>query len=97
MGVLADKDGGGALSALAPRFRRLICVTPKSPRALDAHLLAERADALGLRASAAHSAGEAVELARAVAASEGGVVAVCGSLYLASEVRALFFPGVKLE
>ena len=97
MGVLADKDGGGALAALAPRFKRLICATPKSPRALDAHLLAERADALGLRASAAHSAEEAVELARAVAAAEGGVVAVCGSLYLAAEVRALFFPGMKLE
>lgn len=68
-------------------------MTPKSPRALDAHLLAERADALGLRASAAHSAGEAVELARAVAASEGGVVAVCGSLLSAVGGARLFSPG----
>lgn len=97
MGVLADKNGNGVLAALAPRFRRLICATPKSPRALDGHVLAERADALGLRASAAHSAGEAVELAQAVAASEGGVVVVCGSLYLAAEVRAFFFPGKKSE
>ena len=87
MGVLADKDSTAALKALAPRFRRLICVTPENPRALDGHELAARADALGLAASAAHSAQEAWELASAVAASEKGAVVICGSLYLAGQMR----------
>ena len=87
MGVLADKDSTAALQALAPHFRRLICVTPDNPRALDGHELAARADALGLTASAAHSAQEAWELASAVAASENGAVVTCGSLYLAGQMR----------
>lgn len=87
MGVLADKDSTAALKALAPHFRRLICVTPENPRALDGHELAARADALGLTASAAHSAQEAWELASAVAASEKGAVVICGSLYLAGQMR----------
>lgn len=87
MGVLADKDSTAALKALAPHFRRLICVTPDNPRALDGHELAARADALGLTASAAHSAQEAWELASAVAASKNGAVVVCGSLYLAGQMR----------
>ncbi len=87
MGVLADKDSTAALQALAPHFRRLICVTPENPRALAAHALAARADALGLAASAAHSVEEAWELASAVAASENGAVVICGSLYLAGRMR----------
>lgn len=87
MGVLADKNSTEVLKVLAPHFQRLICVTPENPRALDSHELAERADKLGLTASAAHSINEAWELASAVAASEHGAVVICGSLYLASQVR----------
>ncbi len=89
MGVLSDKDSAGALDALAPRFRRLICVTPDNPRALDAHDLAARADALGLQSSAAHTLEEGLALAQAVAKSERGAVVVCGSLYLAAQARKL--------
>lgn len=89
MGVLADKDSAGVLDALAPRFRRLLCVTPDNPRTLDAHDLAVRADALGLQASVAHTLEEGLALAQAVAKSERGAVVVCGSLYLAAQARAL--------
>ncbi len=89
MGILADKDSEGVLEALAPKLTRLICVTPSNRRALRAHKLAQRADALGLSASAAHGLAEALELAQAVAASEGGAVVICGSLYLAAEAREL--------
>lgn len=87
MGMLADKNSTDALKLLAPHFRRLICVTPDNPRALDGHELAARADKLGLPASAAHSIEEAWELASAVAASEQGAVVICGSLYLAGQMR----------
>lgn len=87
MGVLADKDSTAALKELAPHFRRLICVTPENPRALDGHELAARADGFGLTASAAHTVQEAWELASAVAASEHGAVVICGSLYLAGQMR----------
>lgn len=49
-----------------------------------------RADAVGLRASAAHSIDEALELAQAVASAQGGAIVVCGSLLFASQVRARF-------
>ena len=90
MGVLADKDSGGVLEQLAPHLRRVITVTPDSPRALPAHELAARAGALGLDASAAHGGREALDLAVAVAAREGGAVLICGSLYLAAQLRRLF-------
>ena len=90
IGVLADKDSTGLLRALAPRLARVLCVTPESPRALGAHELAVRADAVGLRASAAHSIDEALELAQAVASAQGGAIVVCGSLLFASQVRARF-------
>ena len=93
VGVLADKDSAGVLELLAPRLRRVIPVTPASPRALAARELAARAGALGLSASAAHGVGEALELARAVAAAEGGAVVICGSLYLAAEARRLVLEG----
>ena len=90
IGVLADKASTGLLRALAPRLARVLCVTPESPRALGAHELAVRADAVGLRASAAHSIDEALELAQAVASAQGGAIVVCGSLLFASQVRARF-------
>lgn len=90
VGMLADKDSGGLLKALAPRLARVLCVTPESPRALGAHELAARADAAGLRASAAHGIDEALELAQAVASAEDGAVVVCGSLLFASQVRSRF-------
>ena len=90
IGVLADKDSTGLLRVLAPRLARVLCVTPESPRALGAHELAVRADAVGLRASAAHSIDEALELAQAVASAQGGAIVVCGSLLFASQVRARF-------
>ena len=93
MGILADKDSGGVLELLVPYFRRLICVTPQNPRALDAHELASRAGQLGLSASAAHSAQEAWELAEAVARLEDGAVVICGSLYLAAELRRIILGG----
>ena len=90
MGVLSDKDSAGVLEQLAPHLRRVITVTPESPRALSAHELAARAGALGLDASAAHGGQEALELATAVAAREKGAVLICGSLYLAAQMRRLF-------
>ncbi|WP_303789627.1 folylpolyglutamate synthase/dihydrofolate synthase family protein [Anaerotruncus colihominis] len=90
VGVLADKDSAGLLGALAPRLARVLCVTPESPRALGAHELAVRADAVGLRASAAHGIDEALNLAQAVASAQAGAVVVCGSLLFASQVRARF-------
>ena len=78
------------LEQLAPHLRRVITVTPDSPRALPAHELAARAGALGLDASAAHGGREALDLAVAVAAREGGAVLICGSLYLAAQLRRLF-------
>lgn len=89
MGMLADKQTDQVARLLAPCFRRVLCVTPASPRAVAAHTLAACMDAAGVQASAAHSSEEAWQLAHAVAAAEDGIVVICGSLYLAAELRAI--------
>ena len=87
-GVLSDKDYPAILSRLLPYAREFVCVTPDSPRALEASALAAYLRDMGAQATACGTvpAGVAEALARA---GEGGVVAF-GSLYLAGAVRTAF-------
>ena len=87
-GVLADKDYPAILSRLLPYAREFVCVTPDSPRALEASELAAYLKSLGAEAAACDAvpAGVAEAVERAGA---GGVVAF-GSLYLAGAVRTAF-------
>lgn len=94
MGMLADKDSGGALEALLPHFSRVFCVTPDSPRALSAQALADAVNGFhgptaentpfGMSCDAVE---EGLSKALSIAGRESGAVVVCGSLYLASEAR----------
>lgn len=88
MGVLADKDWGAMLDAVAPAAARFVCITPDSPRALPGEALAERVQARGLPAQACGTVSEAVSAALAC----GGPVVAFGSLYMAGAVRTAFRP-----
>ena len=88
MGMLADKDTTAAIAHLKGLFDQVYTLTPDNPRAMDAPALADLWKGLGISAQAADTPRQAVEMALAHAGDEGAVV-VCGSLYLAAQVRPI--------
>ena len=90
MGMLADKDVDSALALLKGVFRRVLTVPVANPRAMHAGELAEKFHTLGEDAVACDTARDGVDKALNYAASENGCVLICGSLYLAGEVRPYF-------
>jgi len=85
-GVMADKAVSEIADVLAPYCRRAVCVRPEGiARAMDPEKLAALYADRGVQAEAADSTAEGLRRARELAG--GGLVLVCGSLYLAGEVR----------
>lgn len=82
MGIMADKDVGDYLDCLLPYARRVICVRPDNPRALDPELLAQKIQAKGVPAQAAATVEAGVDQALAA----GDALAV-GSFYMAGAIR----------
>lgn len=92
LGVLADKDVEGIVSALAPVAASFVATQPDSPRARPAADLA----AVIRRTGATHveevpDLAQALHRAQVVAGGSG--VLVTGSLYTAGQVRALLHRG----
>lgn len=87
MGVLADKDCGAMLDRIAPFAAGLLCLTPDSPRALPGEDLAALAREKGIPADVCSDGMDAVLEAR----DRGLPMVGFGSLYLAGELRALYF------
>lgn len=86
LGVLADKDYETMLARLLPFGEKFFCLTPDSPRALDADALCAYLRAKGADAVACTAAEDGVRRALAESRGETPVVA-CGSLYLMGEIR----------
>ena len=86
IGVMADKDVEHMTEMLVPLAKGFIAVTPSNPRALKAERLAELLCSEGAEAEAAASIPEGIAKAKALAGSDGAVVAL-GSLYFAADVR----------
>lgn len=84
MGVLADKSVGPMLEALEPCIKTVYTVTPDCPRAMQAEELAQLAKEHFENAVACDTVEQALQ-----AASAHGDFMVCGSLYLASQVRPM--------
>ena len=87
MGMMADKDVPHAVRSLSGLFSRVVAVAPPSPRAMGARQLAALWRAAGTPASAAADAKGALEEAFS-ALKPGGALVICGSFYLAGELRA---------
>lgn len=88
VGMMADKDSGDALETVGPLFSKVIAVRPDNPRSLDAEALAGVAGRFCPEAVAAGSCQEALDWALADLGSEDALI-VCGSFYLAGEIRPL--------
>jgi len=87
LGLLADKDAGPVLDALAPLAACVHVTEPPSPRALGREALASMLRSRGVDAVVHTSPGEALAAARVEAGRQGAVIA-CGSLYLVGALRA---------
>jgi dihydrofolate synthase/folylpolyglutamate synthase len=87
-GILEDKDYDSMIKAVAPLAKAFFAVTPPTGRGLPADALARRVgdlDVLKKPAIAFQSVTEALDAA--IAAEDGGVICVFGSLYLVGEAR----------
>ena len=89
MGVLQGKGEAEMLRALSPHLARVYAVQPPSPRALPAGQLAAAARQVCGQVSVWQDVPLAVQ--DALRTCQGGVL-ICGSLYLAAEVRPMFLP-----
>ena len=90
--MMADKDAAAYLRLLAPRLSGMIATTLPMERAMPAESLAEVAKSCGLPCEVIPDAREAYGAALARTPPEGAVV-VCGSFYLASELRSEILAG----
>ena len=86
MGMLADKDTESVVSELSGVFSEVITVAPSSERAMDAQSLAACWQRHGKHAVPAEDFDSAVSEAFSML-PPGGAVVVCGSLYLAGDMR----------
>jgi len=85
LGVMADKDEGGILSALAGAADLLVLMRPDTPRAADPVQLAAAADELGIPNRVVPEAGAAFRSALSEA-GEADLVLVTGSHYTVGDV-----------
>lgn len=86
MGMLADKDYRSAIEIIASVCSGIVTVTPQNPRALSARELAVRAAEFCGDVSAADDLDYALRLVFNKTGGDGLIV-ICGSLYLAGEIR----------
>ena len=90
MSVLADKDYRAMIAEVLPLASAFVCVTPPSPRALQASELAavirELARERALPVHVAAGFPDALQQARALAGSQG-VICAFGSLYSIAEIQ----------
>ena len=92
MGMMADKDSMRYLELTAPHFERIITVQPQNPRSLTAEALADEAKHFCKDVQPAQSMKDAIEKATV---SGDEVLVICGSFFLASEIRDLVIEKYK--
>ena len=86
-GVLADKDYGQMYVPVMPYVEEFVCITPPSPRKLEAVELAKHLQSKGAKATPCDTIAEGVRLA-VEKAGKDGVVLCFGSLYTIADIRA---------
>ena len=87
-GMMKDKDYKYCAKKLAPMCEKIYTTTVSNPRSLTAKELAEELKQYGVKVKPVDNCGKAYKKAIKKADSDG-VVIVCGSLYLASDIKNL--------
>lgn len=94
-GVLADKDYEEMYRPIFPYITEFVCITPPSPRRLEAEKLAEHLWKAGAEATACQNIEEAVAYALKKAGKEGAILCF-GSLYSIGELQTTFEKIMKM-
>ncbi|MBQ6864269.1 MAG: bifunctional folylpolyglutamate synthase/dihydrofolate synthase [Clostridia bacterium] len=89
MGMMADKEVDKALENLLPCFAQVLTVCPSNPRAMSAAELAEKVKKLTDAVISCENISQAVKMSLQMLCNFDALV-ICGSLYLAGDVRELF-------
>ena len=79
-GVLADKDYGDMYQPILPLIHEFVCITPDSPRKMEAAELAKYLQAVGAKATACATTQDGVRKAIELAGKDGAILCF-GSLY----------------
>ena len=79
-GVLADKDYGDMYQPILPLIHEFVCITPDSPRKMEAAELAKYLQAVGAKATACATTQDGVRKALELAGKDGAILCF-GSLY----------------
>ena len=87
-GMCADKDTRAFVERLAPLFRQAVTLPVPDPRSLSPEALASLWEAAGTPAAVGQYPQQALALAVQLAGKDAAVV-VCGSLYLAGQMRPI--------
>lgn len=91
MGMMADKDVDNYLSEVVPFMNKCITVMPDNPRSMTAEDLASHCAKYCKEAVASKNNEEAVNMAKDYLSShENAALIICGSFYMAGEIRPLF-------
>ncbi len=94
MGMMADKDVKTSVANLKPFFSHVIAVTPSNPRAMAAGEFCALLRSLGISAEACAEPAGGIDRAFALLNGYDALV-VCGSLYLAADVRSYIIKKIK--
>lgn len=87
MGMLADKDIDSSIKLLENTFAKVYTVPVNNPRAISQEQLAEKFKAILSDVKAFDSVQTAFDVAYEEAQKDDFAIIVCGSLYLAGEIR----------
>ncbi len=89
MGMMRDKDSDKILDLLLPYFSSVYTLTVSNPRSMKS---SELADAVRKKGKAAESFGNELDALKTAVTNAGsqGVIIVCGSLYLCSDLYKYF-------
>ena len=94
MGMLEDKDSLSSLKYIKGMFDTVITLTPDNPRALSSDELAQLAKPLFNNVVAFNDNYKAIKYALSIAENDDAII-ICGSLYLASQLRNSIIELVK--
>lgn len=97
MGMMADKDIDSSLILLKGMFAKLYTVPVDNPRAISADELAQKCNDKFEVVKSFDSSKTAVDIAYKEACAEDYAIVVCGSLYLAGEIRPYLIEKINLK
>lgn len=86
--MMSDKDYDACIREIAPIANVIVATEIQIPRCLRADAIKEIADSMNVRAIVNNNIADALKTA--VSLADGGIVCVCGSLFLAGEARRIF-------